>query len=184
MEVTREEQNQLLSEFQPRIADAVVKFHARIHYRSSDKPELMQVAYLAFLNLVRKAKDRETLRKTYFRAITSSLFYFYEDEGPVHIRHAQYYKVIKTLEYVSYEELPETICAAPDQTVRLAPALRSFMERLTPEQREMVRLKLEGRHYWEIKERMGLTSHDCVFRQFKQMRAIFAEFLEDDGNRD
>lgn len=154
----------------------VRKFHAYFRFPDSDRAELEQVAYMTFLELIKKTENAQTLNKTYFKAIISRLYYFYEKQCPVKIRHADFYKTVKELSFTPMDDVADTLESDPENERQTQFLLEDFLTTLTEEQRSIVLLKLKGVSQETIKKTLRLKSVDYIYRQMRKVREKFAEW--------
>lgn len=177
MRITREESQKLYDQYLPRIRDAVDKFREKISFADWEFPELEQVAWLAFYDLIDRLDNLDHLRTVYYNAIFSRLYYHFEHKSMINIPHKKFYEEIKKHKRMPLEDVPESRLAdRADDPAQIADNSR-FMQMLTDEQRRIVELLLQGYSHMEISELMGGDSIDRHYRQLRKIRAKYKEYF-------
>lgn len=169
MELTNKEREELVTEYRPKLDSLAWNVYNTIHVCKVDLKDLRQEAYATFLELVQKQKDRTQLYLHYRMAVKSRLRYYMEHNYPVKIPHKKFYREIKNIKLVCYESLPESEYEKDDEDASQS-RCDDFIESLTEEQREILRLREEGMHEEAIGECLGHKSADHVCRQMAKIR--------------
>lgn len=184
MNLTKDEKDTLFNEYKPKLDRLVGCFHGLVPFDNKDWEDFRQEAYLAFMEQVQRKKDREELRRTYFYAVISQLFYYHERCFPLHISHRNFYHDFKKIRFVLFGDLENDDRMAVEDDGCLPACFDEYLDSLTEEQREMMRLHWEGLDQKDIQERLKQKSADYTYRQFRKMRKKFSDCFSETSEQE
>lgn len=177
MAITQKEINTLLEteEYERRIKAVVKEYRSERFYDDQEYDDLVQVAYLAVIDLLIRRDTTDGLRRVYKNAILSRLREENRKTLFVKIAPKHFKEQVKEVSQISFEEFGDGMVSTDDESLTTQLVFDGVMDSLTDDQQNIVRLKLAGHNKCEIARMLGLKSRNYVDRQWKKIEWRFAE---------
>lgn len=129
----------------------------------------MQEARIAFLRHSRRIDDPSQLCSC-SRDILRAVWDYWVEMAVIHIPRALYLRTISGIQQVAFPtELPES-CPLPEDEITLGIEVNEFLASLTPQERTVVRMKLDGYSGRAIMPHADVATEVQMSRLMKRIR--------------
>lgn len=178
MQFTPEQEENLVKQYDKLIRRVVNRFKLRSNYTVVSREDLYQECMLVFIAHIRKAQNESQLGRIPFRDMVNAMcrYTLMEQNVSVPIRTTDYRKRMSsmkgsaTLEEADWEMDPISFC---EENVVTTVAFSSFMNSLSDQDRQIVKMKMHGFRNKEVSKALGLTDV-IITRRLKRIRTQYA----------
>lgn len=178
MNLTTDQEAQLLMQYMPKLLKMVSNFCAAADFRLRYKEDLQQEAKMAFVMHLRHMNSMNEIhlcRKPVLRA----MYNFMESVAPLHIPHHAFYKEISEISIVPMNSEQEKELFMPSTHANEICAVceaNDFLSKLEPREQMLLKLREHGYSNREIVSLLHYQSEWQVGRRIKGIQRQYAQY--------